>query len=1081
VTTSATASAVSGQVYGGQQAISGAEVMLWQVNTNTSGTSLAATPLLNAPVLTSGTGGFSLTGFITNFSSICYPTAGVGPQVYVTATLGNPGAGTNNSLALMTAIGTCSQLTTSSHIQVNEATTVAAAWALQQFFGVAEGAAPSPSTGSPGENIVTAGTAQSNAGMANAFLTANLLVPYSTGAVTTNPAIAVQADKIYAIANILAACVNSDGTGDCPNLFSAVTPAGSIFPGDTIQAALYIAQNPSYNVPAIYALQSATPPFPSALTSAPFDWSLAITYSGTGFALPNLVASDASGNIWVTNAQSGINSLLEIAPGGSVSSYLTGSSAFSQPQSDVIDTNGNIWISAHSSTQSIGNRLVEYKPATSSSTSYPNALPSGCLPYNVAIDGNNDVFVACNGLSTPALYELAAPISGNPAASLIGSLNGSTETYGMAVDSDSNVWAANTQTYTGMTEFTAATSGAASSINNFALGTGAYGVAIDNGNNAWAVNSGFLEKFAINAKTSSAPTYTTSNYTGAGLTSGGAIAVDGAGNLWASNRNTNLIGGSTYISVSEFSNAGTPVTPANTTTQPGGLTAAAVVNGVNVTDAQPRGLAIDPSGNVWIAGCNLSTSCAAGLSGNSNVGKYSFVMEFVGAAVPPVLPLSSAVAANQLGCCSFTHVPPTGISPTANAGYVGLQASTTAGNPAFTQNGGQFYFLVTRSGGFTGSLNIRYSYAAPSTGTGAVYNTDYTDTTSSATGITPYSTSTGYGTLTWTNGDSSSRTIGPINWSDVTANGPTKAFVINLTCSVNCPTGYSPYQSETVSVTAAATAPSTSASFDSYFAGTQTGNNASSASMYLGLPIDQYGGNGGLNGAQFAEQTITPAGLAAGFSDAYFYLNANGDMVFIAPSNGATSSPGVGTNDVRTELREYYKKTGYVGNYDWDSAIGGTLVANVAVNATSVDTNEATIGQIHGENQPFALLQYQPSCTFNSNSYTGCVVLAYNSTNTTSSASNSVLLADGIPLNTFFSYKLAFSGSTLTAGVTSISGTGTTNGTQTISNIDSSWIGTASADGMYFKIGAYSGAPNTGNPSGDQTEVTVHSFTITHP
>ena len=244
--------------------------------------------------------------------------------------------------------------------------------------------------------------------------------------------------------------------------------------------------------------------------------------------------------------------------------------------------------------------------------------------------------------------------------------------------------------------------------------------------------------------------------------------------------------------------------------------------------------------------------------------------------------------------------------------------------------------------------------------------------------------------------------------------------------------------------------------------------------FYLGLPIDTYGGTGGTNGAQFAAQSISNTTLANGFSDPYFYLNASNQIVFTAPSNGATTSPGVGTNDTRSELREQYYGTGAIDTDDWDSNIGGTLNATCAVNQTSVDTTEATIGQIHGQNQPFALLEYVPT-----SSTQGNIVLSVLTTNSTNSASTSYTLYTGMSLNTFFSYQLKLSGSTLTASVTGGS-------TQNVT-VDSSWLGTCGGsgctydDGMYFKLGAYSGAPNTANPVGDQTQVTFSSFSVSHP
>ena len=82
-----------------------------------------------------------------------------------------------------------------------------------------------------------------------------------------------------------------------------------------------------------------------------------------------------------------------------------------------------------------------------------------------------------------------------------------------------------------------------------------------------------------------------------------------------------------YVTISEYNTSGLAITPGLTTTEPGGLATV-----TTVTDASPRGIAIDPSGNVWIAGCGTSTSCSSGAT--------SFVMEYVGEASPPVLPLA---------------------------------------------------------------------------------------------------------------------------------------------------------------------------------------------------------------------------------------------------------------------------------------------------------------------------------------------------------------------------------------------------------------------------------------------------------
>ncbi len=992
---------------GGQQPVVGASITLWQVNTNGSG----ATSMLISPVTSDANGNFSITGDYPNGSSNCTAST----QVYLMGTGGNPGLspGTNNgALALMAALGPCNALTSSTFVVMNEVTTVASVWALQQFLGVSEG--------TPfGDDVAVGATSQSVTGMVNAFATVPSLVSISTG--TANSTVgnaSLEASKLSTIANVLSYCVNSDGTANCQALFSAVTPSGHLLPGDTIQAALYMAQNPSNNVASIFNLQAASPPFQPALATAPFDWSLAITYTGDGLNLPNLLAADAKGNIWITDsASSNAEARVELGPNGvpvGSSPFLAGSNvAFDQPQGVVPDTLGNIWVSAHGTASSTGNRLVAYNPTSQAVAAH--VATSGCNPYALAIDGTDNVFFACSALGY--LYEYPNLTAGTPSSVNLPSYSSSptqlgalgTQSYGMAIDALGNVWVANTQASNSPSVTEYASGNYSTVANTFTLGSGPIGIAVDHSNNVWAASSNVLNEYVYGSGG-----YTTTDFTGGGLASGRYLAVDGNGNIWVANGSAVTISGATYVTVSEFSNGGLPMTQGLSVAQPGGL-----ANATTIANPVPRGLTIDPSGNVWVAGCGLSTSCS---STNG-----SFVMEFVGVASPPVTPLSTAIANNQLGCCSFTPAPPSGTSASNTAGYVSFQTSSSA----FTQNSGQFAFLVTRTGGFKGAISVNYATANGTASAG----TDYTSAS---------------GTLTWADGDSSVRTI-TVPWLDSLNYSGTKTFSIALTCTSNCPAAFSPYASELVTVTDNLTPPSTKFNF-----------NGSTIAYYLGLPVDVYGGTGGANGAQFAEQNIVSSTLGGGFSDPYFYLDSSNRIVFTAPSNGATTSPGVGTNDARSELREEYYGAGFSNGSDWDSTIGGTLTASCFVDATSVDTKQATIGQIHGQNQPFVLLQYLPASS--------SVAVSILATNTTNSGSTSTTMATGISLGTAINYTLEFSGSVVTV---------TVNGNTQTFPVDSSWTG--AGNGVYFKLGAYSGAPNTGNPVGDETQVTFSSFSVTHP
>ncbi len=194
--------------------------------------------------------------------------------------------GSNNQVVLMSALGSCAGLT-GSYI-VNEATTVASAYALQQFMA-ADG---------------TIGTAASNAtslgytGLTNAFKTVNNLVDLSAGTVrdhtpdySTNlagdPNILnnsnVPQARINTLANALNACA-ANGSG-CSGLFSAATPPSSgTAPGNTLAAILNIAQNPGNAPGAVLTVANGSTAFTPALPSSATltDWTLALTFTGGG-------------------------------------------------------------------------------------------------------------------------------------------------------------------------------------------------------------------------------------------------------------------------------------------------------------------------------------------------------------------------------------------------------------------------------------------------------------------------------------------------------------------------------------------------------------------------------------------------------------------------------------------------------------------------------------------------------------------------------------------------------------------------------------------------------------------------------
>jgi len=196
VTTTTTASTLPGsslvgKVMGGQQPIWDATIQLYQVGTAGDG-STAAT--LGSSTTTNPSGGFTITGD--------YTCPGSNPQVYLLATGGNPGlqSGTNNTaINLIAALGPCSSLSSTTFINLNEVTTVAAVAALAPYM-------TSPTS-------IGSGTSDASA-LAAAFTLASQYASTATGASpgTSIPAgDAVPSTLINSLAGIVSACVNSIG------------------------------------------------------------------------------------------------------------------------------------------------------------------------------------------------------------------------------------------------------------------------------------------------------------------------------------------------------------------------------------------------------------------------------------------------------------------------------------------------------------------------------------------------------------------------------------------------------------------------------------------------------------------------------------------------------------------------------------------------------------------------------------------------------------------------------------------------------------------------------------------------------
>jgi hypothetical protein len=366
-----------GSVHGGQQPVANSTVQLYA--TGTGGYGSASYSLLTQAVTTDTGGNFSITGDYTCPSSTS--------QVYITSTGGDSGSGNNPNLALMAALGACSNLTPTTFISINEVTTVGSVWALAPFM-------------SGPANVGASAT--NSVGLTNAFASVNKLANVATGSSLGSalPAGAVApVAEIDTLADILAACVNSQGgtagAGNaCGTLFAAATPSSGSAPTDTITAALNIAKAPGRNVTALFGLSSPTAPFQPTLASAPNDWTISVTYNGGGLNKPSAAALDLSGNLWVTNQAS--NSVTVLGPGGGpvLGSPLTGG-GLNGPSSIAIAESGSAWI-ANKSGSSV-------TAISASGVPFANSPFQGgglSAPTGVSIDGLGFIWVTNSGNST---------------------------------------------------------------------------------------------------------------------------------------------------------------------------------------------------------------------------------------------------------------------------------------------------------------------------------------------------------------------------------------------------------------------------------------------------------------------------------------------------------------------------------------------------------------------------------------------------------------------------------------------------------------------------------------------------------
>jgi hypothetical protein len=578
------ASAIAGRVHGGQQPISGAAIQLYTVGS--TGLASAATPMLTKSVTSGDDGSFDITNLYTCGESSTGDTISSGSdQVYIVATGGNPGlnpAVDNKALVLVAALGACSNLPNASYVEINEVTTVAAAWALAPFMTSAT------QVGATGSNPD---------GITNAFLDSALLADTTTGAAATIATnLKIETGKLYSLANALAGCVNSDGTTGCTPLFSAATPSGGTPPRDTLSAALNVVKHPGQNVAAVYKAISSTPPFVANPTTQPNDWTMSLTITGGGLSLPTAIGIDSHNNIWAAGQDSPLS---EFGPQGQpLNSTGYGYQKIAQVYSLAIDTLGDIWVTNYNGSQgsSAGSVTRFYGADSTQGTTGDIAgdYSSGVsFPYAVSANSAGQIFIGSNNNATATVYNT----SGTLLEANLGAGSGVlASSEAIAADASGGFWLSDND------DTVAHFSSTGALLSHPSCCAETYGIATDAAGNLWVADylggpnssGAFAEIVTDDMGNATAPIQGSSV---GGIDHPAFVAVDGAQNVWF----TNYYAGS----ITEIAGSNAPVPGAAISPTVGSLTKGGY--GLDASLDGPLGIVPDRSGNLWVGSESSST------------------------------------------------------------------------------------------------------------------------------------------------------------------------------------------------------------------------------------------------------------------------------------------------------------------------------------------------------------------------------------------------------------------------------------------------------------------------------------------
>lgn len=271
---------IEGQVQAGGGGIANSSVTLWAAGTGE--------PRQLAQARTNGDGRFELASQETPGADVILYVLAKGGEALV-----NKGSGDNPAIALLSVLGNSPPPA----VVINEMTTVASVWTLNQFID---------GTAIKGNTLglkIAAGNVPSFVSLQTGGWGTTIQDPLNS---SQTPTMA----NFGTLSDLLSGCATLVKPDACSKLFAAATPPKGNAPTDTLAAAQAIARYPWYQPERPFRLLNELYPVPEGKTMRqvpfmpylnfpPSAWVLPLKFDGGGYRAGGKAMFDSQGNLWV--------------------------------------------------------------------------------------------------------------------------------------------------------------------------------------------------------------------------------------------------------------------------------------------------------------------------------------------------------------------------------------------------------------------------------------------------------------------------------------------------------------------------------------------------------------------------------------------------------------------------------------------------------------------------------------------------------------------------------------------------------------------------------------------------------------